>query len=303
LAAIPLLIDITRLHEYDKTGWWPAATQKLTSQHRQNKRQGQKSWRNQDDTDQEVRKDENFGKVQVQGNSSGNEEYNSEGWITVQKKDRSNRDSNEEEAKFTFRNLDAIKLIKKRIPKTQAVFIADPSEGETYASIMKRGTYSMKIGEMGVNIGNARRTKSGAILLEVKDQGEVEKLEKHLNREVGNIARISRPTRNTPVLLLNIPDWISEEDAKEDIRRAKACFNDAEMAFRENTGGGRVAKIMLPMEMAMQLANLVHIRVGWRKCRIKLIETKLPRCFKCQSRGHIAATCEEEKAEKKYLVR
>lgn len=282
----------------DTPCWWPVITQKISSQQRKNKRQRQKSQRNQDE-EQREQNNENIGKEQVHGNSSDNEERNSKDWTTIQKKERPKGDSNGKEVKYTHRNSDSKNLVKKRIPKTWAVMIADPSEGETYASIMKRVTTSMNTGEMGVNIGNARRTKSGAILLEVKDQEESEKLENHLNREVGNRARISRPTRSTPVLLLNIPDWLSEEDAREEIRRANVCLNDAEIAFRENAGGGRVAKVILPMEKARQLADLAHIRVGWRKCRIKLIETKLPRCFRCQSRGHIAAVCKEEEAEKK----
>lgn len=105
-------------------------------------------------------------------------------------------------------------LVRSRIPKTAAVTIDAVKEGLSYAEVMKRVTTKINLQDIGVKVNKVRRTKTGAILIEVVGKEEATKLADSLQSAIGEIARISRPSRRTPVLILDILDWIEDEEIR-----------------------------------------------------------------------------------------
>lgn len=83
--------------------------------------------------------------------------------------------------------------------------IADPADGETYVSVMRLATSCIDLQEHGIEIGRVRRTKAGAILMEVSGKEKADKLSTLLCDTLGQRAKVSRPRRTTPVLVINIP--------------------------------------------------------------------------------------------------
>lgn len=75
------------------------------------------------------------------------------------------------------------------------------------------------------------------------------------------------------------------------------------ISLRENAGGGKVAKLTVDMDTALRLSALKSIRIGWNSCRVKLLETKSPICYRCQANGHIAAECRATDASPKKCYR
>lgn len=92
---------------------------------------------------------------------------------------------------------------KKRlfIPK-----FSNPKEGISFADVMKKGLSDMNLQEIGVDVRCTLRTKFGAILLEVKDREEAEPLAELLISVIGDRAYVSRPSRSTKILVVNIAD-------------------------------------------------------------------------------------------------
>lgn len=71
---------------------------------------------------------------------------------------------------------DAEALVRRRAPRVEAVTIADPADGETYASVMRLATSCIDLQEHGIEIGRVRRKKAGAILKEVSGKEKADKL-------------------------------------------------------------------------------------------------------------------------------
>jgi len=67
-------------------------------------------------------------------------------------------------------------------------------------------------------VNKVRCTKTGVILLEVTGKDEATRLSDNLQSAVGEIARVSRPSRSTPMLILDIPDWLEEGDHRSRTR-------------------------------------------------------------------------------------
>lgn len=74
-------------------------------------------------------------------------------------------------------------------------------------------------------------------------------------------------------------------------------MEDVKITIRDITGGGKVARLMLPMKLAHKLAETGKIRIGWSRCRVKLLEKRTPTCYRCQQSGHLAVSCKTPSSE------
>jgi len=200
---------------------------------------------------------------------------------------------------LSARHKKAENLVRSRQPKTEAITISNPSAGTSYADVMKKVLSEVDLIEIGVEVTGTRRTKAGAILLEIKDKEGADRLAGKLRATIGEYAEVARPTRSTKVLLTNIPDWLEEGRVIDDIRQADAGLSAVPVTVRENVGGGRVAIITTTMTTALRLHEAGAIRVGMSKCRVKLLEGQKVRCFRCDGLGHMAGSCSAAPAEKK----
>lgn len=80
-------------------------------------------------------------------------------------------------------------MVKRYTPKTEAITIISPREDETYASVMKRVVKGVNLKDNEIaTLGKIRRTKTGAVLIEVQDKEEADKLESLFKNAVGEAA-------------------------------------------------------------------------------------------------------------------
>jgi len=140
--------------------------------------------------------------------------------------------------------VDKVALLKKRVPKTSAVIIDHPIEGNTIAKVMQKVADGVKLQEVGTKIISTRSSKAGGIIVEVDAAEGADLLADLLG---------SRDEAHAMVLLLGIPQWKEEEAIKNSLIQAgvapqelvhggKSCIS-----LRTNPGnrGARVAKLDL----------------------------------------------------------
>lgn len=195
-------------------------------------------------------------------------------------------------------NKTPLDLVRSRVPKGAAVTISKPAEGVSYADIMRKVSAEVKVKDLDVE-PEARVTKSGSILLKVKDEQEAERLMDALNSAVGQMASVRKSCRTTPILILDLAEWHSPQDVSEAIAAAVPELAGAKVAIRVNPGGGRVGRLDAPLPEAVRLAEIGKLGVGWSRCRVKLLEPKEQTCYPCRRRGHIAASCSADEVKKR----
>jgi len=133
--------------------------------------------------------------------------------------------------------------------------------------------------EMMVNVLNTGKTKAGEILLEVDAPEIADLLAVVLTEVVGASARVIVLQRRTPVMLLNVPNWITEEEVKSSLTQAGVApwelIRNAKssISLRTNSGGrgARVARFIVSYPAVLTLAGVGHVVVGWTRFRVKLI--------------------------------
>jgi len=143
---------------------------------------------------------------------------------------------------------------------------------------MRKLVNKIDMKEIRVNVFNTGKTKSGGILLEVDAPEVVDLLAVVLTEVVGASARVRVLQRRTPVMLLNVPDWITEEEIRSSLTQAGVApwelvrNGKSSISLRTNScgRGARVARFDVSYP-AVKLAGVSHVVVGWTRCRVKLI--------------------------------
>lgn len=87
-----------------------------------------------------------------------------------------------------------------------------------------------------VQIKNTRTTKAGAILLEVEAEEDADRLAVNIDTAVSKTVQITRPSRLTPVLLLDVPEWADVDVIANELSRTGiiAVYESPKVVIREN---------------------------------------------------------------------
>lgn len=165
---------------------------------------------------------------------------------------------------------------------------------------MKKAVAAVNLAALGVTINSSTRTRSGAVLLQLKGTpAQADEVAAKLRGALGSEIRVSRPTRKASILILDVQEWVEAVEVQAAIRAVvsegpAAAFQEEiplPVITRRENGTGGFSRIEVPLKIAVQLARVKKIRVDWSTCRIRVLEDKGPRCFKCLQRGHFAAEC------------
>jgi len=162
--------------------------------------------------------------------------------------------------------------------------------------VMKKISSAINLTTLGIRVVTTRPTRAGGILIEVEDEEKATLLAEKVRELVGDGARVRQPQGLTPVLLLDVPEWVAKEEIVEGIRKAGVSAGVDEAATVstwKNSGsrGGYVARVNLPYKEAIKLVEAKAVTIGWTRCRVKPIERAQPSCYRCQERGHFASEC------------
>lgn len=133
-----------------------------------------------------------------------------------QKKEKATETGPKKDSKNS-RTQAATLVVKKRLPKMQAVIMQPPTEGKTYAEVLNKAKAAVNLEDLQITVVNTRRTKAGSILLEVKRKKKANLLAQKLQEaDVGNIRR---PMRTKTLLLMVLDIGTTEDEIRRDIQK------------------------------------------------------------------------------------
>lgn len=189
---------------------------------------------------------------------------------------------------------------KMRTPNSTAVVLQlQPGaelQGVTYASVLSE--VKEKIGGAGLGI-RFRKAATGARILQVPgaESGErADVLAEQIRNAIGpGVLKVSRPVKTAELSISGLDDSVTSEEVAAVVACTGACpvANVKVGNIREHGMSGGSVVVKCPITAASKLVG-ADLQVGLVTVRVRLLEPRLKRCFRCLRNGHIAAICTDE---------
>ncbi|KYN14497.1 hypothetical protein ALC57_13303 [Trachymyrmex cornetzi] len=188
----------------------------------------------------------------------------------------------------------------RRIPKTAAVQINCRGE-ESYADTMRTAKSNVDIDILGIQEIRPRRTRTGALLLEIPGVDAVKKANmladrlKEVLKEKENVL-ISRPEIMAEIRIRDLEESVTKEDVSQVISNIGKCPIDMiKMGDIVKAINGLGALwLRCPLVAAKMVTKNRRIRIGWTMARVDLLPTRPTQCFRCLEKGHVRSQCHNE---------
>lgn len=199
----------------------------------------------------------------------------------------------------------ALKQLQKRKQRKRTdrpdALIVRPKEKENYAEILKRVKNDVPLEKASDCVDKIRRTATGDMLIVLtKDHTDkVPGLQNAIAELLGEEATVLRKGPEKDLEIRDIDELTSKEEILEALQRAaggeRGIALDAIKSLRKAYGGTQTALVRLGAVIARTVTGERHrLKIGWVNCRIRVLERRPLKCFKCWHYGHIANACQSE---------
>ncbi|KAI5703340.1 hypothetical protein M8J75_010603 [Diaphorina citri] len=197
-----------------------------------------------------------------------------------------------------------IQLKEPSKKKFKEINVAIPQEKKSeYDTILKKIKGEVHITENEAEVVSISKTKEVNIkmLVNEKEQGAAERLEKKINECIGEIAKASvLMPRNEykTVIIKDIDTTVSKEELNENLEKATGTNDMKILNLKLNYAGSfQTALVLFTPPIADKLIRQGKIKLDWSWARVDEMVT-ITRCFKCLGFGHVSYECSAEEGSR-----
>ncbi|XP_045542251.1 axoneme-associated protein mst101(2)-like [Papilio machaon] len=193
---------------------------------------------------------------------------------------------------------------KLRPPKTSAVVVTlHPTaveKGVTYAKALAEAKQKVNLKDLEIESVRFKRAATGASIIEIPGATSAPKadlLAERLREVFGNGGDItvSRPTKMSEMIVAGLDDSVTKDEVTAAVAAKGGCAANCIKVgtLRQERSGLYAVWVSCPVEAAKRVVE-GKLLVGWVSARVKLLERRELRCFKCLHSGHVKARCTAE---------
>lgn len=189
----------------------------------------------------------------------------------------------------------------RRTPRTAAVQIS--CRGDiNYAEAMRLAKSRVDIDMIGIKEIRPRKTRTGALLLEIPGTESYEKANELANklkeafRERENVL-ISRPEKMADIRIRDLEESVTREDIIQTITSEGKCPKEAVKLGEiiSSVNGLGTMWLRCPLAAAKNITKERRVRIGWTMVRVELLPERMIQCYRCLEIGHVRNQCRSEK--------
>lgn len=244
------------------------------------------------------------GNKEVISRKDRQEQLKDEAWnLVVSKRQRRKKPEEEkivQKTKPTQRGRpDVSKPTNRKIPKTAAVTIKVDTQVNSYADIIRKARDSVSLSELGIQDTKLRKARGGALVIEVpgeRAQEQADLLADRLSNALGGNAVVSRPSIKGELRIIGIEDSVTVPDIKTKLALLTdgiSCDFECSPISTMRNGMG-IAWVKCKLDVAVKLASMDKIQLGWSVVRVELLKARPLQCYRCWSIGHVKSECKSE---------
>ncbi|XP_049870296.1 translation initiation factor IF-2-like [Pectinophora gossypiella] len=195
----------------------------------------------------------------------------------------------------------AQKRAKLRTPRTAAVSLTlvpgVEERGVTYASILSDAKRRVSLADLGISNMRFRRAATGARLLEIGGENSAAKadsLAKKLREVLSpDAVRVVRPVKRAEIRVTGLDDSADAIEVADAVAKEGGCAVDDVKHGRIVVGprGDGSLWISCPVAAAKRLSDSGRLLVGWTSARVRLLDSRPARCYRCLEPGHLGVKC------------
>ena len=199
---------------------------------------------------------------------------------------------------------ETVRLPKLRPPRSSAVVLtlqaAAVEKGVTYANVLAEAKSRINLASLGIDSLKFRTAATGARILQLPGATSAEKanlLADKLRESLGDeVVRVSRPERYAELRISDLDDSVTKEEVVAAVASACDCpaVSIKTGEVKRSLWGTGTIWVRCPVVTAKTLSERGHILVGWTSARVRLLELRPLRCFRCLEWGHVGAKCRAE---------
>lgn len=186
----------------------------------------------------------------------------------------------------------SLRRAKRKKPRTKAVLV-QPTEGRTYADLLKEIKTKVNPAEAGVDIKSIKQTRLGGVLLEISPKSEDSAaFAAAIRTATVNIGTVKTMTPLTTIEILDLDGVTTETDVREALERDFTTNMEIKRInlTRATSRGQRAAFCEIDVASATKALDKARLKIGWVNCRIRPV-VNLTRCFRCLGYGHQTRNC------------
>jgi hypothetical protein len=184
-----------------------------------------------------------------------------------------------------------------RPPTTAAVSVTCADSG-SYAEVLRTAKKKIELKSLGIEDLRPRRAITGALVLEIRGEGNGEKADALANklREImadRDDVKISRPIKTVEIRLSGLDDSVTPQEVAEALGRVGGCTPQEIKVgdVRQALNGLGTCWLRCPARAGKAVLAAPRIRVGWSICKATLLPPRGLQCFRCLASGHVQAKC------------
>ncbi|XP_025266755.1 uncharacterized protein LOC112638758 [Camponotus floridanus] len=127
----------------------------------------------------------------------------------------------------------------------------------------------------------------------MKKVEEADRLVTELNKVLDGAAIVARPTINKDLHLFGLDDSISQDEINWKIAEYGGCKREEVKVgdIKPMRNGLGMVWLKCPLGVAVTVAKMEKIKIGWSIIKVELIHAREKQCFKCWRFGHLKYNC------------
>ncbi|XP_059054145.1 uncharacterized protein LOC131848312 [Achroia grisella] len=190
-----------------------------------------------------------------------------------------------------------------RPPRSSAIVLTlqpgAAEAGSSYSSVLREAQQNIRLDALGITELGFRLAVTGSRILEVpgpveESGGKADALAAKLSEILpADVVAVTRPVKSAEFRVLDLDDATATADVVTAVAREGDCAEASVKTgeIRRSPSGSGSVWVRAPIGAVKRLVDAGKLKVGWTMARVRSLDPRPMRCYRCLLTGHVGQRC------------